>query len=86
MVKSNDYFFKKYKTSANVAAIREISQKKINDFDYFIVESSYTAGKNIKASFICKKFDVVVLTNVYLDHIDGISVKNQDDLFQRKLN
>ena len=90
LAKNSTYFLKKYKTSANVAAIKEIKKEDAKKFDYLLLETSYSAGKNIKDSFIHKKIDLILLTNVYADHIGdyvgGEKIKNQKDLFQKKLS
>lgn len=84
-LKNNEYFLKKFETSANVAAIKEVVLNKLLPLDYVIIESSYSSGKNISNSFAKNNIDIAILTNVYWDHIDGKHIKNQKELFQKKL-
>lgn len=84
-IKNNEYFLKKYETSANVCALKEISAQEASRFDYVILESSYSSGKNLIDSFAGNKADLAILTNVYWDHIDGKKIADQGDLLEKKL-
>ncbi|NTU67094.1 MAG: hypothetical protein HGB08_04200 [Candidatus Moranbacteria bacterium] len=85
IIKDNEYFLKKFKTSANVCALNEVRSDEARRFDYVILESSFSSGKNIRESFAKNNIDLAILTNVYWDHIDGERIKDQKDLLERKL-
>lgn len=85
LIKDNAYFLKKYETSANVVAIKELSKDDIKGIDYVLLECSYSNAKNLKKSLLGNKVDIGVLTNVYVDHIDGNRVKDRNDLLRHKV-
>lgn len=84
-IRDNEYFLRKYKTSANVAAISRLNEYEFSEFDYLILEASYGASQFFEKSFLNGKIDLAVLSNVYWDHIDGIKIKNRKDLLNKKL-
>lgn len=86
LIKDNKYFLKRYKTSANVAAIKEVREDDLDGVEYFLLESSYAGAQNIKKSLIGEHIDIGILTNVYSDHIDGVKIKNRQDLLRRKVD
>lgn len=84
LLRNNNYFLKKYKTSATVAAINKLPKNIFMGCDYLIFETSYASLENINRSIIKDKIDICILTNVYWDHVDGRKIKNQRILLERK--
>lgn len=85
LVHNNDYFLKKYGTSANASALKELSHKDILKYDFLILENSFSNHKNISKSFLKNSVDISILTNVYWDHIDGDKIKDQRALLAKKI-
>lgn len=85
LLRDNDFYLEKYRTSANVAAIKELKRNDIENCDFLLLETSYAGNNAISKSILANKFDLGVLTNVYSDHINDKTIKNQNDLLVKKV-